>query len=102
MSIVVIGGHDGMHKEYKEIIGRRGHQAKVYTQMPPRFEKAIGKPDGVILFTGTVSHKMIVTAVKEAKKNNIKIIRSHSCSTSSLEGLIQQMETTFSSKPSTM
>lgn len=92
MSIVVVGGHDRMHEEYKEICTRRGHRVKVYTQMPARFDKVIGKPDGIVLFTGTVSHKMVLTAVKEAKKRQIRVVRSHSSSASSLEGLLQQME----------
>lgn len=92
MSIVVVGGHDRMHEEYKEICSKRGHRVKVYTQMPPRFDKAIGMPDGIVLFTSTVSHKMVLTAVKEAKKRNIKVMRSHSSSASSLEGLLKQME----------
>lgn len=68
MSIVLVGGHDRMHDEYKGICSKRGHRVKVYTQMPARFDKAIGNPDGIVLFTGTVSHKMILTAMKEAKK----------------------------------
>ena len=92
MSIVLVGGHDRMHDEYKEICSRRGHRVKVYTQMPARFDKAIGNPDGIVLFTSTVSHKMIHTAVKEAKKKNIKVLRSHSSSATSLEDVLKQME----------
>jgi hypothetical protein len=64
---VLVGGHDRMHDEYKEICTRRGHYVKVYTQMPARFDKAIGNPDGIVLFTGTVSHNMIRMAVKGQK-----------------------------------
>lgn len=80
MSIILVGGHDRMHEEYKDICAKRGHRVKVYTQMPPRFEKLIGNADSIVLFTSTVSHKMATTAVKEAKKKNIKIVRSHSSS----------------------
>lgn len=92
MSIVLVGGHDRMHDEYKEICSKRGHRVKVYTQMPARFDKAIGNPDGIVLFTATVSHKMVLTAVKEAKRRKIKVVRSHSSSATSLEGLLLQME----------
>lgn len=93
MSIVVIGGHDRMYDEYKEICSRRGHKAKIYTQMPSRFDKIIGTPDRIVLFTSTVSHKMTNIALKEAKRKNIKIIRCHSSSASSLEGLLNEIET---------
>ncbi len=92
MSIVLVGGHDRMHDEYKGICSKRGHHVKVYTQMPARFDKAIGKPDGIILFTSTVSHKMILIAIKEAKRKKIPVLRCHSSSATSLEGLLQQFE----------
>ncbi len=92
MSIVLIGGHDRMHNEYKEMCSKFGHDIKVYTQMPKRLEKHIGNPDGIVLFTSTVSHQMVKTAVKAAKKNNIPLIRSHSSSAFSLKTSIQQLE----------
>ena len=46
MSIVLVGGHDRMHSEYMGICSKRGHHVKVYTQMPAKFGKVIGTPDG--------------------------------------------------------
>ncbi|WP_407313162.1 DUF2325 domain-containing protein [Desulfosporosinus sp. SB140] len=92
MSIVLVGGHDRMHEEYKEICSKRGHRVKVFTQMPTRFDKLIGNPDGIVLFTWTVSHKMIHTAVKEAKRKNIPVLRCHNSSRTSLEGMLEQLE----------
>ncbi len=88
MSIVVVGGHDRMHDEYRSVCHKLGHRVKVYTQMPARFEKAIGKPDGIVVFTGTVSHKMVNVAVKEAKRKKIPVMRSHSSSVSALAELL--------------
>lgn len=93
MSIVVVGGHDRMQDEYKEICSKRGHRAKIYTQMPARFDKAIGSPDSIVLFTSTVSHKMVLAALKEAKRKNINVVRSHSSSATSFEELLKKMET---------
>lgn len=81
-----------MHNKYKETCDRFGHYIKIYTQMPKGFEKRIGNPDGIILFTSTASHKMIKIAVKEAKRKNIPVIRSHTSSTCSLKVSIQQLE----------
>lgn len=94
MSIVVIGGHDRMHSEYMGICSKRGHRVKVYTQMPARFDKVIGTPDGIVLFTSTVSHQMINIAVKEAKRKKIPVFRCHNSSGSSLEGLLHELEAT--------
>ena len=92
MSIVLVGGHDRMHDEYKGICSKRGHRIKVYTQMPARFDKVIGNPEGIVLFTGTVSHKMIDIAVKEAKRKKIPIHRCHCSSATSLVGALQELE----------
>ena len=96
MSIVLVGGHDRMHSEYTGICSKRGHRVKVYTQMPAKFGKAIGTPDGIVLFTSTVSHQMIHAAVKEAKRKKIPVFRSHSSSGTSLEGLLRELEATAS------
>jgi len=92
MSIVVIGGHDRMHSEYLGICSKRGHRVKVYTQMPARLGKVIGTPDGIVLFTSTVSHQMINIAVKEAKRKKIPVFRCHNSSGTSLEGLLHELE----------
>ena len=55
MSIVLVGGHDRMHNEYKNIGSRYGHKLKVFTQLPAKFDKIIGSPDRIVLFTSTVS-----------------------------------------------
>lgn len=92
MSIVVIGGHDRMHSEYTGICSKRGHRVKVYTQMPAKLGKVIGTPDGIVLFTSTVSHQMINIAVKEAKRKKIPLFRCHNSSGTSLEGLLHELE----------
>jgi hypothetical protein len=92
MSIVLVGGHDRMYDEYKGIGSKFGHNVKVFTQMPARFDKAIGSPDGIILFTGTVSHKMANTVLKEAKRKKIPVIRCHNSSGNSLGESLKQLE----------
>lgn len=44
----------------------------------------------MILFTNTVSHKMVNSAVTEAKSKDIHIIRSHSSSASSLNTVLEE------------
>ncbi|TYQ18108.1 UNVERIFIED_CONTAM: uncharacterized protein DUF2325 [Acetivibrio alkalicellulosi] len=92
MSIVLIGGHERMEEDYKVIANKHGHKVKVFTKLPARFNKSIGEPDAIVLFTSTVSHKMVITAVKEAKRKKIPIIRCHTSSGNSLEGTLKQLE----------
>lgn len=89
MRIVLIGGHDRMHQEYKGIGEKQGCCVKVYTQKPVDLKKTIGSPDGIVLFTSTVSHEMMHIAVKVAKHKNIPLLRSHSSSKSSFNNILQ-------------
>ena len=59
MSVVIIGGHDRMVSQYKKICRNYKCKAKVFTQMSASLDKQIGSPDLLVLFTNTVSHKMI-------------------------------------------
>ena len=48
------------------------------------FNKQIGCPDLLVLFTNTVSHKMVKCAVTEAEKSNADVVRCHTSSGSAL------------------
>lgn len=93
MCIVLVGGHDRMHSEYKDIGKEQGYKMKIFTQMPSNFIKSIGEPDAVVLFTNTVSHKMAITTVKETKRKNIPLFRCHTSSGSSLRETLMQLKT---------
>ena len=88
MSVVIIGGHDRMVRQYKEICENHKYKAKVFTQMKTGLDKLIGRPDLLILFTNTVSHKMVKCALEEAKKNNIEVVRCHTSSQAALEEIL--------------
>ena len=74
MSDVIIGGHDRMVCQYKKICKSHKCKAKVFTQMSADLDKQIGDPDLCILFTNTVSHKMVRCAVDEAEKKKFKML----------------------------
>ena len=63
MSVVIVGGHDRMVCQYKKICKGYKCKAKVFTQMSANLSEQIGTPDLLILFTNTVSHKMVRCAV---------------------------------------
>ena len=88
MSVVIVGGNERMTCRYNEICERHGCSAKLLLKERGTLEKKLGHPDLLILFTSTVSHKMVITAVKEAKRKNIPIVRSHSSSASALEQVL--------------
>ena len=64
-------------------------KAKVFTQMSASLEKQIGSPDLIVLFTNTVSHKMVRCAVEEAEKCNANVVRCHTSSKNALEEILE-------------
>lgn len=88
MSVVIVGGHDRMVHTYKKLCKEHNCKVKVFTHMEANLSNQIGSPDMVILFTNTVSHKMVNTAVQQAEKNGVTIARSHSSSGSALKKIL--------------
>lgn len=90
MSVVIIGGNDCMVRRYKELCKRHNCKAKVFTQPNGNLKKQIGTPDLLVLFTNTVSHKMVYAAVREGEKSTTTIVRSHSSSASALDKILKE------------
>ena len=72
MSVVIIGGNERMVCQYGDIC------------------KKIGCPDLLILFTNTVSHKMVIAAAQEAKRSNIPVARVHASSAAALKNVLEE------------
>lgn len=89
MCVVIIGGHDRMVYEYKKICKNYKCKAKIFTQMRGNLKDQIGQPDLIVLFTNTVSHKMVRCAVSEAEKYGLETVRSHSSSGSALKEILE-------------
>lgn len=90
MSVVIVGGNECMVCKYQDICKKHGCKAKVFVKEKSGFSRQIGKPDLMILFTNTVSHKMVHSAVAEAKKNYIQVARIHSASAAALKSVLQE------------
>ncbi|SHO47292.1 DUF2325 domain-containing protein [Anaerocolumna xylanovorans] len=88
MSVVIVGGHDRMVCTYKEICKQHNCKAKVFTQMPANFKTQVGSPDLLILFTNTVSHKMVVSALKAVDGDSTIVERCHSSSACALKDIL--------------
>lgn len=91
MSVVIVGGHDRMVCQYKNICKKYHCKAKVFTQMSGNLKDKIGSPDLIVLFTNTVSHKMVRCAVDEAEKCNADIVRCHTSSGSALNDILEKV-----------
>ena len=117
MSVVIVGGHDRMVTQYKKICKEYHCKAKVFTHMCANMSNQIGRPDLVIipgtkstiedllwmrscgleaavkklviLFTNTVSHKMVHCALAEANKGKADVVRCHTSSSSALHEILK-------------
>lgn len=90
MSVVIIGGHDRMVCQYKQICREYRCKAKVFTQMSGNLKDQIGNPDLIVLFTNTVSHKMVRCALAEAEKGKVNIVRCHTSSKNALGEILEK------------
>ena len=90
MSVVIIGGNERMVCQYSDICKGFGCEAKVFAKENGPIRKKIGNPDLLILFTNTVSHKMVLAAAQEAKRNNIPVARIHTSSAAALKGVLNE------------
>ena len=90
MSVVIVGGNDRMQRVYSEACVQYGCKAKIFMDNKGVIRKKIGSPDLLILFTSTVSHKLMESAVAEARRCNARIARSHSSSLSALHGILRE------------
>lgn len=88
MSVVIVGGNERMERNYADLCKSYSCKVKVFTKTSGSM-KNVGSPDLVILFTGTVSHKMLRSLQSEIKGKGVKIARSHSGSLSALKGILE-------------
>ena len=90
MSVVIVGGNERMETQYQDICKSYGCKAKVFTKENGSMRKKMGSPDLLILFTNTVSHKMVISAAQEAKRNHIPVARVHTSSAAALHGVLAE------------
>lgn len=91
MSVVIIGGHDRMASQYKNICKEYQCKAKVFTKMTSNLAGQIGCPDLIIVFTNTVSHKMAKCALVEAQKKQTEVVRCHTSSGNALYEILDNI-----------
>lgn len=90
MSIVILGGNECMVRQYMDLCKEYNCRAKVYPKMQGSLRNKIGAPDLLVLFTNTMSHKMLKCALTETRGTATTIVRSHSASMSALKGILDE------------
>lgn len=88
MSVAIIGGNECMVCQYEKICREHGCKAKIFVKKRGCIKKKMGCPDLMIIFVNTVSHKMAISAVAEARRNGVRVERIHSSSCAALESVL--------------
>ena len=66
MSVLIIGGNECMVGRYEKLCREYSCKAKVFAKTVNGIRN-FGTPDLLVLFTGTMSHKMLYSAAEQAK-----------------------------------
>ena len=77
-----------MVRQYKELCREYQCKAKIYPKMAGNL-KNIGLPDLLVLFTSTVSHKMVRSALEQTKGKPVRTVRSHTSSMNALRAILE-------------
>lgn len=90
MSIVILGGHQRMERQYKELCEEYKCDAKIFTRADGGLKRKMGKPDLLIFFTSTMSHKMVRGAEREVKGSSTQIEYVTTSSASALRNVLRK------------
>ena len=91
MSVVIVGGHDRMVQQYKQVCKAHRCKAKVFTIYAGYLGNESGSPDASMIFSNSVSHQMVKSAVTEAEKANADVIRCHTSSKRALNDIHEKL-----------
>ena len=94
MSAVILGGNECMERQYSNVCRKYGCKAKVFCKPCADMKNRIGTPDLLIVFTHTISHKMLRCALTGVC-GDTKIVRSHTSSMNSLEAILNEHACSF-------
>ena len=89
MSVVILGGNECMERQYVDLCKKHGCKAKVFCKYQGGLADRIGKPDLMVVFTHTISHKMVQCAMTNVDENT-RVVRSHSSSMASLRDILRE------------
>ena len=90
MSVVIVGGNERMERRYKDLCASYRCQAKVFTKPRGGLRDKLGRPDLMIFFTDTMSHKMLHGAMSELSGQSTIIEHCPSSSLSALRNVLEK------------
>ncbi|MFQ5483282.1 MAG: DUF2325 domain-containing protein [Nitrospinaceae bacterium] len=84
MTVAVLGGLDRLKPTYELKAKNMGIDIRLFFRRVPNLAKRLNGVQGIVIFTGTVSHAIVEEASRLARRRGIPLERSR---TSSITGL---------------
>ena len=69
MSAIIIGGNECMGRTYCDLCAKYNITARTIPLKKGSFANQLGKPDYIFVCMDTVSHPLVISAQKEARKH---------------------------------
>jgi len=85
MSAIIIGGNECMGRTYRDLCAKYNITARAIPLKKGSFANQLGTPDYIFVCMDTVSHPLVISAQKEAKKHGAHLVKLRRGSASALE-----------------
>ena len=90
MSVVIVGGNECMVRKYKDLCEEYQCSAKVFAKNKGSLRNKVGSPDLLVLFTSTMSHRMVRCALSETRGTDTIVARAQTSSMSALRNILEE------------
>ena len=86
---MILGGTESLVRQYKDLCRSYRCSAKVIPRMGGTLKGRLGNPNLLVLFTDTISHKMVRNALNETRGQSTMVRRCRSSSLSALRDVLE-------------
>lgn len=97
MCIVVIGGMNRLGPYYLEEAKRLGINLRVFPRFERDMQQKLCNSDGVVLFTGKISHAARREAINAVRRHNIPLYQFHACGLCTLRDCLHCLQSNATS-----
>ena len=85
MSAIIIGGNECMGRTYRDVCARYNISARTIPLKKGSIANRLGTPDYIFVCMDTVSHPLVISAQKEARKHGAQLVKLSRGSVAALE-----------------
>lgn len=92
MTVAIVGGLDRLSQQYERLAATHDElEIRVFNRFKPGLAERIAEADGVILFTGLVSHQAAREVYRMARTKGGAVVCSHSAGISAAKRCLEAL-----------